>query len=164
MPSRSSRGPEFLLLPVLVALGAGCSDDAPTVEPPTTTTTDPASEPRVVVAAGPHQFHVEPHASGHVYAYVGATVLEPASATVAIDVPVEGGTRTLTMRWDERERRYEGRATGVTILPGVLTVHLTIGGIVFVGTNLIVVVLPAVVVVHDDHGRHRHKHKHRGRH
>lgn len=164
MPQRLAYSPFVVACSLIAVVSFGCSDDTPGPAAVPPSSAAPGDEQRVVVAAGPHQFHVEPHASGHVYAYAGATVLEPTDATLTIDVPVEGGTRSLTMRWDARDRRYEGRVTGVTILPGALTIHLSIGGLVFVGTNVIVVVLPAVVVVHEDHDRHHHKHKHRGRH
>lgn len=163
MPLRRSSPTLVVAFFVFAAAGSGCADEAESPPAPPAMP-NVASEPRVIVAAGPHQFHVEPHASGHVYAYAGATVVDPTTATVTIDVPIEGGTRPLELRWDERDRRYEGRLTGVTIIPGSLTVHLTIGEMVFVGTNVIVVVLPAVVVVHEGRGKYRHKHKHRGRH
>jgi len=137
---------------------AACGDETPPPAPPTIP--DVATEPRVVVAAGPHRLDVEPHASGQIYAYPGPTVVAPTETTITIDAPVAGGTRPVTMRWDERDHRFEGRLRGATIIPGSLTVHVLIGDVMFVGTNTIVIVLPAIVVVET---RHKYRGKHRGK-
>ncbi len=163
------------------------SDDPP--PPPLTATasmsaTAPSGAARVeveashggtMVAAGQYPVEVVPHASGQVYAYAPAGIDRPANAEMTVSVPVQGGpARPVQMRWDRRERRYEGAVRGAVIVPGPIEVDLVVGEEHVHGEVAVIAVAPAihvdvhvgdmhhhdvVVVTHHKHHKH-HKHGH----
>jgi len=127
----------------------------------------PAHGGTVVVAEG-NPVEVVPHASGEIYAYAPAGAARP--ARVDVRVPVRGGSpRTVQLAWRERSHRFEGRVTGVVIVPGPLAVFVTIGGRVVDARADTFVVLPAIVIVQQpvpvievhEHHKHRKHRKHR---
>jgi hypothetical protein len=115
-----------------------------------------------VVLAGTHPVEVVPHASGEVYAYMLAEAPAPTEVELRVEVPTaEQRPRDVTLVWNARSRRYEGRVRDVVIVPGPLVVHLTTGTHVWIGQVVTIVVAPAIVVEVHQHRKHKKHKKHK---
>ncbi len=143
---------------------SAAASPAPTPQP-ATVFAPAARHGGTVVVAGEHPIEVVTHASGEVYAYILSPTPPTGDLELRVEIPVaKRPPQAVTLRWDVRLKRYEGRARGVVFVPGPLIVHLVVGPQVWVGRATIIVIAPAVVFEihqhkHKQHRKHR-KHRH----
>jgi hypothetical protein len=141
---------------------------APTPEPAAA----PAPERRhggTVVVAGEQTVEVVTHASGEVYAYLATKTAPAENLAIRVEVPVaKQPAHSVSLQWNARLERYEGRVIDVEIAPGPLVVQVVVGSQIWVGHAAAIVIAPAVVVevvhrhkLHKKHKRHKKHKKHK---